>query len=611
MPVSTRSKGKGGKQGAKKTAGNDSVVMISKSKKPKTQREDGFTVAERCTERLARQSKAKRDARDDRKLNPKEQVLRVPLTRDKILQHFNPFKLSDLQTVLSLRQFYGLLPDIDLKECYFEKAWGFQKEEFVLAEWQEMSVEEMKRQVRRAHPWINDQRFYPPWKVDVNTLDTKEDIVRAFWELTYVPAEVYKTAVGGAHVLGLVAAGKVGEDRNVVGRYLRWACGAGLDASLIRGLAGKCGEYDIGDAALLAAMGGHTNVVDLLVSVERSLSGWHSAFLVRYPIGVHCLTHAAAWGQNAMIDHLVGPPNALTSPERYGLDPNAEDTRGWTALRCAAKHGRVRTVQHLVEKHNVDIHAYTRDRTGKTALYWAEVNGRTECASYLRELEYGELVAGESGGAVDGRLLLSAACRGDDAMIDLLVEKYGLDPNAPDRDGWTALHLAAESGRVRTVQHLVEKYDVDIHARLVNGVTALGIAKTPECASFLRELEYAQLVAGEYGGAVDAYLLELAGGRGDDAMIDLLVERYGLDPNAAAEGGWTALHLAAAKGNFRTVRHLVEKYNVDILANSMDGTALDLAELNGRTECASYLRELAESSSDEDSDDDGLGRWYR
>jgi ankyrin repeat protein len=51
-------------------------------------------------------------------------------------------------------------------------------------------------------------------------------------------------------------------------------------------------------------------------------------------------------------------------------------------------------------------------------------------------------------------------------MIDLLVERYGVDPNgAADEDGWTALHWAAWYGRVRTVKHLVEKHKVDIHKR--------------------------------------------------------------------------------------------------------------------------------------------------
>jgi hypothetical protein len=361
MPVSTRSKGEGGKRGEKK--GGDSV---SKSKKPKT-REDGFTVAERCTTRLGRQSKARRDARDDRKLNPEEQVLRVPLIRDGVLQCLNPWKRSELQTVLRLREFYGLLPDVDLKECYFERAWGFRKDEFVLAGWREMSVEEMEKAVREAHPIDADGwRIYPPCKVDLDALDSKEAIVRAYWELTYVPRSVYATAVAGAHVLGLVKAGKVkvGENPHVVGRYLLWACGAGLDASVIRGLAGKCGERNINDAAWAAADSGHTDVIDLL-------AGEFGA-----DIDEERLNEAAEGGHDGMIDHLV---------ERYGLDPNAvREEDGWTALHVAAANGRVRTVQHLVEKYNVDIHA--RSRLGKTALDYAEEYGETECASFLRSL---------------------------------------------------------------------------------------------------------------------------------------------------------------------------------------------------------------------------------
>jgi ankyrin repeat protein len=69
--------------------------------------------------------------------------------------------------------------------------------------------------------------------------------------------------------------------------------------------------------------------------------------------------------------------------EEYGVDPNgADEDNGWTALHYAAEDGRVRTVKHLVEKHNVDIHE--RDWRGKTALVLAEAKGRTECADYLR-----------------------------------------------------------------------------------------------------------------------------------------------------------------------------------------------------------------------------------
>jgi hypothetical protein len=326
---------------------------------------EGFTAAERCAERLARENEAERYARDDRDLTLGEQVLRNPLIRDLSIQGLNPFKLSDLQHILNLRGFYKLLPDVDLKECYFEGAWGFRKDEFVLANWQEMEVWEMQREVEDAHPELKYHTWvYPPGKVDVDTLNTKEEIVRAFWELTCVPVEVYKTAVGGAHVLRSVKAGDVGEDPVVVGSCLIWACLAGLDLPVICGLAEKCGKWDIEMAAQEAAEGGHTDALDLLASEFGA------------KIGGDCLSGAAGRGHDAMIDYLV---------EEYGVDPNGAGRYVWTALHSAASHGRIRTVKHLVEKHNVDIHK--RDSFGKTALDSAERDGRTECADYLRTLQ--------------------------------------------------------------------------------------------------------------------------------------------------------------------------------------------------------------------------------
>ena len=64
--------------------------------------------------------------------------------------------------------------------------------------------------------------------------------------------------------------------------------------------------------------------------------------------------------------------------------PNKASAVVGTALHRAAMRGYVRTVKHLVEKHNVDIHK--RDSFGKTALDLAERDGRTECADYLRAL---------------------------------------------------------------------------------------------------------------------------------------------------------------------------------------------------------------------------------
>ena len=112
-------------------------------------------------------------------------------------------------------------------------------------------------------------------------------------------------------------------------------------------------------------------------------------------------------------------------------------------------------------------------------------------ADYLCELTYTQLLAGECRGDADVKLFLSAALRCDDAMVDLLVERYGVDPNGAGGAGWTAPARAASRGRVRTVEHLVEKHNVDIHKRSGGGRTALELAerhRRTECAAVLREL---------------------------------------------------------------------------------------------------------------------------
>ena len=280
--------------------------------------------------------------------------------------HFCRSPGSDLQHVLNFRTIYGMISDVDLKECYFMQAWGYRDEEFVLANWQKMSIEEMRDAVRSAHKLHDDTTItYPPSKVDVDSLRTKKAILDAYRELTYVPVLVYQGAVNGGFTQRLINRGvlDLGNDPFGAGLFLPFACTAGLDASVIRGLADKCRADKIDDATVTAAMAGHADVLDLLAS----------EFGAR--IIVDCLAYAARWGHDAMIDHLV---------EEYGMDPNGADRLGCTALHKAADRGRVRTVKHLVEKHNVDIHK--RDGWGEPALKLAERRGRTECADYLRAL---------------------------------------------------------------------------------------------------------------------------------------------------------------------------------------------------------------------------------
>ncbi len=65
-----------------------------------------------------------------------------------------------------------------------------------------------------------------------------------------------------------------------------------------------------------------------------------------------------------------------------GVDVNAKDNHGFTALIWAAKGGHTEAVQALLDK-GADVNA--RDNTGKTALMIAASRGHKEIVQLLKE----------------------------------------------------------------------------------------------------------------------------------------------------------------------------------------------------------------------------------
>ena len=122
-----------------------------------------------------------------------EDVIFCKLIRDGALRHLNPWKLSDLQRVLEMRCFEGLLSDEDLKEVYFQRMWGFKEEDFVLAGWRETLVRFMKRRIGRA--LRNRMDLIPGMGEQLMALRTKEEIMREYGMLAYVPGEIANNAM--------------------------------------------------------------------------------------------------------------------------------------------------------------------------------------------------------------------------------------------------------------------------------------------------------------------------------------------------------------------------------------------------------------------------------
>ena len=185
-----------------------------------------------------------------------------------------------------------------------------------------------------------------------------------------------------------------------------------------------------------------------------------------------------------------------------------------------------------------------RDDTGRTPLSWAAKNGHVGVVQLLVEKDGVDINTVDS----DGRTpLMWATIRGHEAVVSLLIERDGVDIDAKDNLGKTAFIMAAQWGHEAVVRLLIERGGVDINARdNLLGMTPFMFAAT--------------------SGVV--------------AIVKLLVERDGVDINAKDHEGrtplmWAIIGVLEIKSHEGVVQLLIERDDVDISAiDDMGRTAL-------------------------------------
>jgi ankyrin repeat protein len=442
-----------------------------------------------------------------------EDVIFCKLIRDGALRHLNPWKLSDLQRVLEMRCFEGLLSDEDLKEVYFQRMWGFKEEEFVLAGWREMSVEDMKKRIGRALQYRLKRT--PGMQDQLMALGTREEIMREYGALAYVPGRIANNAMCGVWALrqvrevGVEDLGRLElEERE---KCLRYACRAGVDFSVIRSL------------------------YESLLAVSRR-AGWEG------------MRYAAIGGHLDIVEAFIGT---------LGVDVDAVDEDGATALINAALYGHTDTVNALAGRHNANVDAVDLD--GWTALLYAAKNGHTDSVNALAGTHNANVEAAEEYGCT---ALMYAATQGHTDTVNALAGTYNANVEAVDDEGWTALMLAASRGHTDTVNALAGTHNANVEAVDWWGKTALMFA-----ALF-----------------------------GHSDTVNALAGTYNANVEAVDEYGRTALMRAATNGRTDTVNALAGTYNANVEAVNENGkTALMLAASRGHTDTVNALRALGAS----------------
>lgn len=197
---------------------------------------------------------------------------------------------------------------------------------------------------------------------------------------------------------------------------------------------------------------------------------------------------AANYGTAALVDTLL----------RHGADIAAKDGAGMTPLHIAAARGTNPKICEMLLQHGAEL--TERDFTGHTPIDMAAIGAggavgagsgsgspEAEFEATIRVL-LSRGVSRYSSHTLDGQLLLWAVRNGHEDVLKMILEQ-GVDVNVRDADGRTPLHWAALFGMVDIVRVLLE-----------NGADG-GVVAEGKTA------------------------LALAAARGEDAVVELLVER--------------------------------------------------------------------------------------
>jgi uncharacterized protein len=179
--------------------------------------------------------------------------------------------------------------------------------------------------------------------------------------------------------------------------------------------------------------------------------------------------------------------------------------------------------------------------------------------------------------------MLTALRSGDTGAATALLDR-GVDVNTVDIEGNTLLMLAVRENNPELLEQLILRR-ARLNTRNRNGDTALRMA------AFVGKLPFVQRLV-EAGAEVNMYgwsPLSYAAFNGHAAIVEYLLKR-GAEINATTENGSTALLLAARNGHFDAAEVLLKHQADPNIANEHGETALDLAESTHNTDIAERLR---------------------
>jgi ankyrin repeat protein len=159
-----------------------------------------------------------------------------------------------------------------------------------------------------------------------------------------------------------------------------------------------------------------------------------------------------------------GHPHVVAELIRHGANPAEPTADGRTALHWAASRGHRSVVETLLS--DARVHAACQSRNGWTALHWAACSGKRAVVTY--GLDHLNLESPQT--SCREHLSMSGGEPKGHEEVTMLLLKAEVSPHTRNKEGQTALHLAAASGNKKVAQRLLD-YGADMGAQDTHGYT--------------------------------------------------------------------------------------------------------------------------------------------
>ncbi|KAG9849039.1 hypothetical protein KCU98_g4707, partial [Aureobasidium melanogenum] len=288
---------------------------------------------------------------------------------------------------------------------------------------------------------------------------------------------------------------------------------------------------------------------------------------------------------------------------RTGAGIDAQDIDGETALHSAARAGDLDLVRLLISK---KAKINVKNDEGRSALDFACGENHLEIIQYL--LKHDAVCEPDASGRTELHEIVGGQGRCDADTIKLFVSK-GVNVNATDDEGISALHLAAKRGDQAIVKTLIAT-GAEVNVKSATGQTLLHEAAIGGSVDVVRSvLGYSVDLEARNNDNKTPLAVACAERGGSDDVIQLLLAA-GAKVSVVDRWGSTPLHQLANNSRTTAATMLLETGEIDLALRTHSGfSVLDNAASEGDYELVRSLLQRGADCAQTPSGKDTALHW--